>query len=840
MTLRQDQSETAERPFRRVLGRRFVAALAMTLIPVCIATTASVIYFDRHSVQIRYVVSFGQLGRALRTLEAEMLRTAFSSGPDRREARAAFVDVLLLYGAIRASDEDGGRTGHDAISAASVDGVAAAFGVDPEAAADALGLKGGRMPRALMEIWEEREGAQPLDGAKPLEVVVAELIATAAPVVAGRGPLSMDELLAITTFSQALNADTVGAIAAVSTLLQSEAYEAESIPVILSGVVLLSSLLGAFFSYVTVYAPLARRLAADNAALRAENRRARAAEAAKSDFLATMSHEIRTPMNGVIGMAELMAGTRLDARQRTFIDIINSSAHALLGLINEILDFSKIDAGQLRLSPQPFKLSRLVSEPAGLVARAAAAKNLDFVVRIAPDAPDRLVGDFARLRQIIVNFLSNAVKFTDAGQIELDVTATPSKDGAAAVLRVEVRDSGIGVRSEEIDRLFDKFTQADGGRTRKQEGTGLGLAICKGLAELMGGAVGAQSTPGEGSTFWLSVELPVHAGPEARRAPPAEIVGTRVLVIDDNETNRLILQEQLGAWRFDEAAAASGREGLVKLRRAAAQGAPFDLVILDRHMPGMSGEDVLREIRGAHAIAATRVILLSSLENDATGSGCLADAALVKPTLASALLDAIMDVLADDAPAPRIDVDGGGYAGADPAEPPAAARAGTGGRNAGTGRPDVLVVDDNDVNRLVAEEMLGRMGLSHASAANGAEAIEAFVSQRPRLVLMDISMPVMDGLEATRRVRALEAETGAPRTPIVGLTAHAFEGDRTRCLDSGMDDHLAKPILGDLLKHAVDQWLDRPDDGPASGPASGPVDDAADDAACARTQAAAG
>ncbi len=833
MTQQQDQSESAERPFRRVLGRRFMAALAMTLLPVLLSTAASIVYFDRHSVQVRYIVTFGQLGRALRTLEVELLRSAFRSGPDRREAREALIDVLLLYSAIRASDPDGAVIGEggDALSESMVVEIEEQFRVDPVEAARVLGLYGDSMPASLSVIWEEQENADP--GAGPsLEAVVGELIATAAPVVVGRGGTTVPELVAITHFTRTMNESAAGQISKVSELLQAEAYDGESVPIMLSGVILATSLIGAFFSYVTVYAPLARRLAADNAALRAENRRARAAEAAKSDFLATMSHEIRTPMNGVIGMAELMAGTRLDARQRTFIDIINSSAHALLGLINEILDFSKIDAGQLKLSPQPFRLSRLASEPAALVAKAANAKNLEFVVRIAPDAPEQLVGDFARLRQIIVNFLSNAVKFTDAGQVELDVTTTPAADGASVVLRVEVRDSGIGVRSEDIDRLFDKFTQADGGHTRKQEGTGLGLAICKGLAELMGGAVGAQSTPGKGSTFWLSVELPVHAGAETRSAPSEEVAGARVLVIDDNQTNRLILREQLGAWRFNEAAAASGPEGVEMLRRAAAQGEPYDLVILDHHMPGMSGDEVLRAIRAEEAIAATRVILLSSLEGGLTDADglALADASLAKPTLAPGLLDAIMQVLAGDRRAPQDRAEVGAGPGACAGAGPAAATAPSwaADRQDGTGRPDVLVVDDNDVNRLVAEEMLGRMGHSFATAANGAEAFDAFVARRPRLVLMDISMPVMDGLEATRRIRAFEAECGAGRTPIVGLTAHAFEGDRKRCIESGMDDHLGKPILGDLLRHTVDRWLD------------GAADPSADDAAPARTQSAAG
>ncbi len=557
-----------------------------------------------------------------------------------------------------------------------------------------------------------------------------------------------------------------------------------------------------------------RKLRQNNAALRIEREHARSAERAKSEFLANMSHEIRTPMNGVIGMSELLATTPLNDRQSMFVDIIRASAGSLLDVINDILDFSKIDAGQLTLDPQPFKLTRIANEPAQLVAHIAEKKGLELLVRVQPGLPRTVIGDFGRIRQVVTNLVSNAVKFTASGQVVVDVSAEEHCDngGRFLSLRVEVRDTGVGIPAEKQRYIFEMFSQVDGSSTRRHQGTGLGLSISKGLVEMMGGEIGVQSVPGEGSVFWFTVALPATETVEQAARLPVDIAGKRALVIDDNETNRFILHELLVAWRIDEASAASGREGMQRLINAAAQGRPFDIVILDHHMPGMDGADVMRAIRSASAIEETPIILLTSI--DEPGSAAIyhdlgAQGYLVKPVPASQLFDTMIDILSDRAVA------------AAPESGPDAADTGAARTAVPDDRVDVLLVEDHEVNRIVAEEMLLDAGLSHVAAGNGVEAVEAFAKAAPKVILMDISMPVMDGYLATRKIREIEAERHLPRTPIIGLTAHAMQGDRERCLDAGMDDYIAKPVSAAKLTAMIEAWIVSAPAGTADIAASG-------------------
>ncbi|MFQ5566262.1 MAG: response regulator [Paracoccaceae bacterium] len=543
-----------------------------------------------------------------------------------------------------------------------------------------------------------------------------------------------------------------------------------------------------------------RRLRQNNAALVIEHENARSAERAKSEFLANMSHEIRTPMNGVIGMSELLATTQLTSRQGMFIEIIRASAGSLLKVINDILDFSKIDAGQLTLDPQPFKLTRIANEPAQLVVHIAEKKGLELLVRVQPDLPRTVTGDFGRIRQVVTNLLGNAVKFTERGQVVVDVSGQEHIGNGARVLslRVEVRDTGVGIPAEKRGKIFCKFSQVDGSSTRRHQGTGLGLSISKGLVEAMGGEIGVRSAPGEGSIFWFAVDLPVAETVERAVRVPVDIAGTRVLVIDDNETNRFILHELLVAWQMDEASAASGKEGLQRLINAAAQGRPFDIVILDHHMPGMDGAEVIRAIRGASGIEATPIIMLTSIEDPGSADmyhGLGVQGYLVKPVPASQLFDTMIEILSDQAVAVA-QPSGNPVSGTVAA--PSAAR---------PDRVDVLLVEDNEVNRIVAEEMLLEAGLSHVTAGDGVQALNAFEKHAPKVVLMDISMPVMDGYVATRKLREIEAGRGLPRTPVIGLTAHAMQGDRERCLEAGMDDYIAKPISIAKLTAMIDTWI---------------------------------
>ncbi|MDH3239944.1 MAG: ATP-binding protein [Alphaproteobacteria bacterium] len=349
-----------------------------------------------------------------------------------------------------------------------------------------------------------------------------------------------------------------------------------------------------------------------NRELAVQRERALAADRSKTEFLANMSHEIRTPMNAVIGMSEVLEGTNLDDRQRSFVEVIRGSGNNLLKLINDILDFSKIDAGQLQLDCKPFDLRSAAEDIGALIAPKVSEKNIELALRFQPFLPTKFVGDSGRIRQVLLNLISNAVKFTDHGHILVDITGKEQGDSVDLTIRVE--DTGIGIASDKLSTVFQKFTQLDSSSTRRFEGTGLGLAISKTLVELMGGRISVESELGKGSTFSIFLTLPIHASSTTRPRVPVDVSGSRVLVVDDNAVNRMILVEQLGTWKFKVAAVPSGSEAVLALRQAASEGHPFDLVVLDYHMPGMNGEDTAREIRSQDFSAETPIILLASID----------------------------------------------------------------------------------------------------------------------------------------------------------------------------------------------------------------------------------
>ncbi|MAW79407.1 MAG: hypothetical protein CMI63_04165 [Parvularcula sp.] len=523
---------------------------------------------------------------------------------------------------------------------------------------------------------------------------------------------------------------------------------------------------------------------------------AETAERAKAHFLANMSHEIRTPMNGVMGMAELLASTNLSDTQKSFVKVINKSGEALLTIINDILDFSKLDAGMATLNPEPFILADVVDDVSALVAPPAKAKNIELAVRIDPKLPESLVGDAGRLRQILINLVGNAVKFTDKGYVLIDVSPMSDPEEERVILKVSVIDTGIGIPEYKRADIFEKFNQADTSSTRAHEGTGLGLAIAKALVELMGGKIGVDSTPGAGSNFWFTIALPVNTEnlPEDEE-PPATVTGARLLIVDDNEVNRRILTEQAAFWGCETIACDNAAAALSQLRKAEEQGEPFAAVIMDYHMPGMNGAEAVKQIRSEPKIAATPVVLLTSVDqaNAADAFESLGvNAHLTKPVRSAALQRAVGKVLhpggAEDAHAEAIVNE----------ETPAVKTQGN--------AVDVLVAEDNEVNRLVVSHILTSSGLSFEMAVNGRDAVEKYKSLKPKLILMDISMPEMNGYEATAAIRSLEASENR-RTPIIGVTAHAVKGDREDCLDAGMDDYMPKPISPAKLTAKITEYL---------------------------------
>ncbi|WP_235897513.1 response regulator [Neoaquamicrobium microcysteis] len=572
------------------------------------------------------------------------------------------------------------------------------------------------------------------------------------------------------------------------------------------------------FTTLWVFVPMMRNIAhahddlqRANASIEAARVKAESADRAKSEFLANMSHEIRTPMNGVLGMAELLVRTDLDNRQKTFADVILKSGNALLTIINDILDFSKIDAGQLSLDPAPFRLGEAIEDVATLVSTRVAEKDLELIVRVDPELPACVVGDVGRIRQIVTNLVGNGVKFTEKGHVLVDVSGHVENGTSHVTVRVE--DTGIGIPPEMQTRVFEKFSQVDASSTRRHEGTGLGLAIASRLVELMGGQMGLTSELGKGSTFWFTVPLPVFEDMEPARPVPVDVSGARVLVIDDNKVNRDILLEQLRSWNFDCAAAENGEVGLAFLDRATHLGARVDCIILDYQMPGINGLEVARRIAANPATWNIPVLLLTSVDQAVTGkltmeSGIAAH--LNKPARSSALLETLVTMMQVARAAPRREsavrniapvpnfAQKAASAAPKPVHP--APRAGTGRQL------DILVAEDNEVNQLVFSQILDGLGLSYRIASNGRTAVEMHRTLRPRLMLMDVSMPEMNGLEAAAAIRKAEEGIGT-RTPIIGVTAHALKGDREKCIEAGMDDYLSKPVSPNKLAAKINAWI---------------------------------
>lgn len=763
----------------------------------------------------------------------------------------AFEELVVTFSAIRASDPDG--LGEEDEAAADDDedqerywdAIAHGLFENLDAEIAKFGLAAGEMPDSLAAIWEaeddevaEDEDAEGesggSDGEMELESLIGEVLDLSARIVSAEDKTSAETRAAVAELERLLQDRVIPVFHSVAPIIDEELSSGASfilVIVLASALAIIGALI---FNELVIFRPLARAVVESQTEITLERDRAVAAEKAKRSFLAVMSHELRTPMNGIMGFANLLLRSGLNDTQKDYAETIYSSGDTLLGLLNDILDISKIESGSLELEKTDFELNDVVKSVVTLLSPRAYQNRLELSTYIDPSLPQCLNGDAGRIRQILLNLVGNAIKFTPYGAIAIEVAADGRSENGDYRIRIAVTDTGVGIPSDKLSGIFERFVQVDDGSSRKYEGSGLGLSICKQLAALMGGEIGVESTVDQGSTFWVTICLSDVEPPaeQISQAVAADLSGRRILVVDDNALNRRIFKLQLEGHGIDTTLVPDARGALRELREASNRGQAFELAILDHMMPETDGLTLAKMIRAEPSLKDTRLVLSSSsgltAEQQARVLGF--DATCPKPVHQDRVLAIIQELLSDASPqTSSADFDPSGEAeavidmssGPQPAGPKEVAKI---DKTTDTAQR-ILIAEDNTINLRLAMTVLSAAGYTVDAVADGSEAVHAVQTLPYDLILMDIRMPVMGGIEATKRIRALNLPVA--NCPIIAMTANAIRGDREEYLAAGMNDYISKPIDIRGLIDKIEEYV-----GPVAG--NGSTTDG-DEAAAAAT-----
>jgi signal transduction histidine kinase/CheY-like chemotaxis protein len=768
---------------RAYLSRRIFIATSAFAVSVLLIVAAGVQAISSFQTYSRFSGLFVQLFEVTMRLETELgWSLAQKATPERLASLASrYRDALSVFAALRASDGS-----HHASSEGRWAVLETEYGISPEEERTRFDLHEGSMPRELRRLWHEQDVA----GAS-LETIVADFFASTQAIIENHASDYSAAQLRSLEFQRNLNQTRLfpafhNAAEVIGRSTAESAAFAFWLLIACAG----AGMLATVFSAAFILRPMQRKILANQELLVRERDRAQASEWANRDFLAMMSHELRTPMNGVIGFTDLLLATPLTPQQKEHASTIKESAQNLLGLLNSILELSKIEAGPLTLVEEDFSLAEVIEDVATLLAPQAYAKRLDLGAYIDPALPEKLRGDEGRIRQVLINLVGNAIKFTGSGGVAIELRHESESTEGHTVL-VAVTDTGMGIARDQLDRIFERFTQVDNSSSRRFEGSGLGLSISRQLVRMMGGEIGVESMPDKGSTFWVRFTLKGVTPPAVTLSERANVsfAGKRFLVVDDNPLNRRIFRLQLESYGAEVECVPDAQSAIAALTRPEAH---CDIAIIDQMMPGTDGIALRRMIREEPNLAALKLIISSSggIGYDQQARALGFDAACPKPVMQDKLIGKIQDLLA---PVPG---EGAGLSGdtvavlpPKPAVQPAPA--------VKSRQPRLLIAEDNPINQRLIATALKQARFVIDLVSDGVEAVQAVQREHYDLVLMDIRMPVMSGVEATQKIRALPGL--AAKLPIIAMTANAMVGDREEYLSAGMDDYVAKPIDFNIL-----------------------------------------